>query len=449
MQHVVIIGNGIAGVTAARHIRMLSDAAITIVSGESDHFYSRTALMYIYMGHMTYEQTKPYEDWFWKKNRINLVRGWVERIDTAGRRLELTDDRFIHYDVLVIATGSKSNRFGWPGQDLDGVQGLCNLQDLEAMEASTRGVEHAVIVGGGLIGIEVAEMLASRRIRSTFLVRERTYWGNVLPEEEGKMIGRHIESHGVGLRLSTQLKEILPDAAGRVCAVVTDAGDRIDCGFVVLTAGVSPNIDLLRNSGIETQHGVLVDRHFETSVPGVYAIGDCAQFREPKEGHPPVEQLWYTGRMHGETVARTICGHRTAYDRGIWFNSAKFFDIEYQTYGMVLPEPRPDEAALYWEHPDGARAIRIVYGREREEVRGFNVLGIRYRHRLVEGWIREGRTLPDVLANLSDANFDPEFFHRFEPAVVDLYNRRSGKPPIVLKGPGSRRFAPNNRSVAR
>jgi NADH dehydrogenase FAD-containing subunit len=85
MQNIVIIGNGIAGITAARHIRKLSDYKITVISGETDHFFSRTALMYIYMGHMKYENTKPYEDWFWKKNRIDLKRAWVKEIDYSAK----------------------------------------------------------------------------------------------------------------------------------------------------------------------------------------------------------------------------------------------------------------------------------------------------------------------------------------------------------------------------
>ena len=161
MQKIVIIGNGIAGITAARHIRKLSDNEITVISGETDHFFSRTALMYIYMGHMKYENTKPYEDWFWDKNRINLKKAWVKSIDFDQKEIALDGEGNMAYDKLILATGSQSNKFGWPGQDLDGVQGLYSYQDLELMEANTKDVHQAVILGGGLIGVEMAEMLHS------------------------------------------------------------------------------------------------------------------------------------------------------------------------------------------------------------------------------------------------------------------------------------------------
>ena len=127
MRKIAIIGNGISGITAARHLRKRGSDEIVVISGETDHFFSRTALMYIYMGHMTYEHTKPYEDWFWTKNNIQLMRGWVQELNPETKTLYLSDGKSLTYDVLIIATGSKSNKFGWPGQDLPGVQGLYNF----------------------------------------------------------------------------------------------------------------------------------------------------------------------------------------------------------------------------------------------------------------------------------------------------------------------------------
>jgi NAD(P)H-nitrite reductase large subunit len=174
MEHIVIIGNGISGVTAARHIRKLSYKKITLISAETDYFFSRTALMYVYMGHLKFEHTQPYENWFWKKNRIELKKGYVKNIETESKMLHFDNGENLKYDKLIIATGSKSNKFGWKGQDLKGVQGLYSKQDLEALEifAPNNNIcKRAVIVGGGLIGIELAEMLTSRQIPVTFLVR--------------------------------------------------------------------------------------------------------------------------------------------------------------------------------------------------------------------------------------------------------------------------------------
>ena len=120
MSKVVIIGNGISGVTAARHIRKNSDDEIVIVSAESEHFFSRTALMYVYMGHMRFQDIKPYEDWFWTKNRIDLVFDFVEDIDTTAKTLKMKTGNDLTYDKLILAVGSKPNKFGWPGQDLTG-----------------------------------------------------------------------------------------------------------------------------------------------------------------------------------------------------------------------------------------------------------------------------------------------------------------------------------------
>ena len=427
MKKIVIIGNGISGITAARNIRKLSDYEITVISAETDHFFSRTAIMYVYMGHMKYENIKPYEDWFWKKNKIDLVRDFVEEVDTSGKVLNLRSGTNIQYDVLIIACGAKSNKFGWPGQDLEGVQGLYSYQDLQLMEKHTQGIKKAVIAGGGLIGIEMAEMLCSRNIPVTLLIREKEFWDSILPLEEAAMVSRHVLEHHIDLRKETQLKKILPDDRGRARAVVTDNGEEISCQFVGLTVGVSPKIDFLEKSEIETERGVLVNQFLETNIPEVYALGDCAQFKEPIPGRRPIEQVWYTGRMQGETIARTICGKQTAYQPGNWFNSAKFFDIEYQVYGQVHNIPTDEEEHFYWEHPEGKKSLRIVYRKSDDVVIGFNLMGIRYRHEVCDRWINEEQTVDYVLQHLDEANFDPEFFPRHEEEIVTHYNQTYGK----------------------
>jgi len=418
---IVIIGNGITGVTAALKLRELQPTwNITIVSAESDYFFSRTALMYIYMGHMRLVDTQPYEAEFWQRQRLNLHRARVTGIDTAQRQVLLERGEPLTYDKLLLATGSQSNKFGWPGQDLPGVQGLYDLQDLAELEEQSGRVERGVIVGGGLIGIELAEMMHSRGMQVTILAREESYWNNILPTAESALVNEVIRENGVDLRLQTELKEIVADDNGRACAVVTGQGVRIDCQLVGLTAGVSPNLSALAESDIPVGRGVLVDFGFRTQVPDVFAAGDCAEIVTPEGERNRIEQLWYTGKMHGEVVGCNMAGQDVRYDRGIWFNSAKFFDLEWHTYGQVPsaiaePEPGPGRA-LYWQHADRRHAVRLVL--DQGEVIGVNAFGIRFRHPVCERWIAEQRSPTYVLDHLREAVFDPEFSPRFEHEIA-------------------------------
>jgi NAD(P)H-nitrite reductase large subunit len=424
-QKIVIIGNGIAGITCARNIRKQSHDDITVISSETEHFYSRTALMYIYMGHMKYEHTKPYEDWFWQKNRIQLVKRHVNAIDIKSKKLLLQSGASINYDKLVIATGSVSNKPNFPGIELSGVQSLYGMPDIELMNENTHSIKRGVIVGGGLIGIEMAEMLLSRNIHVTFLVRENFYWDNILPKEEATLVSNHIKEHHVDLRTATELKEI--KGAGKVKSIITNKGEEITCEFVGVTVGVSPNISIVKDTAMETDRGVLVNEFFETNIADVYAIGDCVQHRNPPAGRKVIEQIWYTGRIHGETLASTLYGKRTAYNPGPFFNSAKFFDIEYQTYGTVNAQPAENETSFYWEHKKGRICFRAVYRKDDEAIIGFNVLGMRLRHAVCDKWLQEKRKIDDVMSNLDQLNFDPEFSDKLEKNILLAYNHQTGK----------------------
>lgn len=425
--HIVIIGNGIAGVSVARHVRKLSDHQITLISSESPYFWSRPALMYVYMGHMKFEHTQPYENWFWEKNRIELLHQHVQDIDPQQKQLIFTSGETLAYDKLVLATGSQPNKFGWPGQDLKGVQGMVSKQELDSMEAYSKDTKHAVIIGGGLIGIEMAEMFHSRHIPVTMLVRESSFWNHALPPEESAMVTREIQrTKGIDLRLENELKEILPDSQGRVRAIITKEGEEIACEFVGLTAGVHANTSLAKRAGIETNRGFLVDDFLQTNVPDIYASGDCAELRNPAPGRRGIEAVWYTGKLMGPILAKTLCGTPTSYQQDVWFNSAKFLDIEYQVYGSVGSSIREGESHIYWEHEDGRKSIRLVYEMDSGKILGFNLMGVRYRQELCQAWIRKETPIEEVLQNLGAANFDPEFFAQYEEEVVRQYNSQTG-----------------------
>ncbi|MBR7718931.1 NAD(P)/FAD-dependent oxidoreductase [Hymenobacter properus] len=432
--HLVIVGNGITGVTCALTVRRLRpDARITLVEGESAHHYARTALMYVYMGHLRPSDIKPYEDWFWAENRLELVHATATALHTADNLLVLDNGATLAYDQLLLATGSESRRPAWPGQHLAGVQGLYGLPDLEAMARDTHGIARGVVVGGGLIGVELAEMLHSRGIEPVVLVRDGHYWASVLPPEEAHLVDLQFEENGVPVRYHTELAEILGDAHGRVRAVRTTRGEEIACQWVGIATGVAPNLTLAQTSAVETDRGILVDELLRTNVPNVYAAGDCAQFRRPAAGEVPIEQLWYTGRMQGETVAHTLCGQPTPYRRGVWFNSAKFFNLEYQTYGQAPAGPTPGLNSFYWEHLGSRAAFRVYFRAEAPHaVVGFNALGLRLRQAVCEQWIRQQAPVAAVLAGLGAANFDAEFAPQHEAAIVAAFNRQFPQQPVAL-----------------
>ena len=424
-QHVLIIGNGIAGVTAARHIRKNSDAKITIISEEHEYHFSRTALMYIYMGHMKVQHTQPYEKRFWKKNKIELLKAKVVEVQTEPQQLLFANGEALKYDELILATGSTPRSLGCPGEDLKGVQGLFHLWDLERMEEATQGIQQAVVVGGGLIGIEMAEMLLSRGVEVHFLIRENTFWGSVLPPQEASFISDYLsEIHGLHLHFETEVAEIIGDSSGKVKGLITNNGVTVDCQFVGVSIGVVPNVDFVKDTAIELGRGVLVDDYLQSSVPNIYAIGDCAQLRKPLHNRRPIEAVWYTGRAMGKALGQHLSLKPTQYQQSFWFNSAKFFEIEYQTYGTMPARISDEEEELYWQSDAKHHAVHIRWDKASKAVLGINTFGIRMRQEVWQEWIEMSATIDAVIENLAQANFDPEFYKDHTAAIQASFKAR-------------------------
>ena len=194
-----------------------------------------------------------------------------------------------------------------------------------------------------------------------------------------------------------------------------------------ITAGVSPNISLAKASGIECNRGILVDEYLQTNAADVYAIGDCVERKYDLPGRKRVEQVWYTGRMMGEVLAQTLCGKPTKYEPGPWFNSAKFFDIEYQNYGNVDSELNDDEADFYWQHSSKKKCVHFVWEKSSRRFKGVNIFGIRYRHEFFDRLLRDARSIDFAMEHLDEANFDPEFFERHEREILELFKNQHSK----------------------
>ena len=408
--HYVIIGNGVAGITAAFALRQRDGRArITVISGESEYFVSRTALMYAYMDRMNLRDLEPFERKAYDKQRIERVRGWVVDLDANRRLIRLEDGREIAYDKMLLAVGSVPNRFEWPGLSTakEGVVHFVSLQHLAECERLTPSTKRAVVVGGGLIGVELVECLVHHGIEVDFLVRDSWYWPMALAKEEGELIANHLRRHGVRLHLEHEVSGVTAGPDGRVASVSTNKGQDFACEMLGVCIGVRPAADWLKGVATppEINRGIKVSRSFQTSLPEVFSAGDCAEFTRP-DGSPVVEQIWYSAKRQGELVARAMLGDSIEYHPPLFFNSAKFFEIEYTTVGDVTRLP-DDARSFFHRLPGDAASIRII---EKDgAVIGFNMLGSRWDHTWFERWINERRPMDDVMQQLHLAQFDVEF----------------------------------------
>lgn len=419
--HYVIVGNGVCGIEAALALRAReAGARISVVSDEHEHFFSRPALMYVFCGQLRLQDTEPYDRGLYERMGFERVQGRVRSLEAAGRRLLFEDGRELGYDKLLLAVGSKARRAPWPGSDGPGLHSFVTLRDLEGLDREARRGGRAVVIGGGLIGVEVAEILHQRGLRVAFVVRENWYFPLALDASESALVAEHMRGAGIDVRLGANADEILRDAGGRVRGVRLGS-EELACDLVVCAIGVVPNTGFLASSGLALSQGgaIEVDDALRASQPGVWAAGDCANVTWADGSRRP-EQLWYTARDQGRVAARSMLGDEAAYRRGAWYNSAKFFDIEWTTAGWVpallswdnTPKGRgPGVRTWFQRVPGRFESQRIVVKDGR--VVGFNMLGSRWDHEPLLRFVNERRDLDYVLAHLHEAQFDEEFSRRF------------------------------------
>ncbi len=386
-------------------------AQITLLSAEHPHFFSRTALMYILAGQLSLRDTEPYGREFFKKRGMELRVGRASSLEPG--RLILEGGGELPWDRLLIAAGSVGRRAPWIGAEGPRVHRFVTLQDLEGLEKGIRPGGRAVVIGGGLIGVEVAEVLKQRGMAVDFVIREPWYFPVALDRREAEVVGRHIAGHGVGVHLEEEVDFLERDPSGSLRAVCLKSGKRLEAELVVVAIGVQPNTGWLRSSGLrlDPESGAIeVDKQLRTSMPGVWAAGDCAQV-EWIDGSRRPEQLWYTARDQGRVAGANMGGEERIYRRIHWYNSAKFFDVEYTTAGFIPPEVnrggRPGWSQWYQQVPGKAATQRILVKEGR--VVGFNMLGGRWDHSIFLRWIQERRSLEEVLEHMEEACFDEEF----------------------------------------
>jgi NADPH-dependent 2,4-dienoyl-CoA reductase/sulfur reductase-like enzyme len=419
--HYVIVGNGVAGMEAALVLRKReADARVSLVSDEHDHFFSRPALMYVFCGQLDLRATEPYDRGLYERMGFERIRGRVKRVEAASHALVFEDGRTLAYDKLLLTLGSKGRPAPWPGAQGEGVHYFVTLGDLERLDRHARKGMRAVVIGGGLIGVETAEILHHRGIHVTFLIRESWYFPLALDQSESALVAEHMREEGIDVRLTRSVDEILRGADGKLRGV-TAGGQEIACDLVVTSIGVVPNTACLDGGaiGLSKAGAIEVDDALRTNAPDVWAAGDCANVTWFDGSRRP-EQLWYTARDQGRAAAASMLGDEVSYRRGTWYNSAKFFDIEWTTAGWVPAllnfdntqvDPGPDVRTWFQRTPGRFESQKIVCKGDR--VVGFNMLGSRWSHEPMLQWIHERRDLDYVLKHLGEAQFDEEFSRPF------------------------------------
>lgn len=421
--HHVILGNGVAGLEAASVIRGRdASARISVVSSESDHFFSRPALMYVFSGQLRIEDTEPHDRGFYARMGFERVRATAVGLDPGARRLQFDGGGGLSYDRLLIAAGSKARPAPWPGAAGEGVHSYVTLGDHERLDREARKGRRAVVIGGGLIGVEVAEILHHRGLHVTFVIREDWYFPMALDSNESAIVAAHMRRKGIDVRTKQAVEAIERSSTGLLTGVRLAPGSTLAADLVAVAIGVVPNTDWLGNSGLglSAAGAIEVDDALRASHPDVFAAGDCANVTWADGSRRP-EQLWYTARDQGRVAGASMLGQPVRYSRGPMYNSAKFFDIEWTTAGDLpvrvnldgsRAEPPADLRTWYQESEAACMSHRIVC--RGDQVIGFNFLGTRFDQEPLLQWIAEGRTLDYVLAHLGEAQFDEEFSPRFE-----------------------------------
>lgn len=426
--HHVIIGNGIAGMEAAIRLRTRDAAAtITLIGAEHDHLFARTALMYILCGQLSLRDTEPYDRALYERMRFRRVSKRVVRIVPEERLVVFDDHGTLAYDRLLLTVGSRARPAPWPGVgDGQGIHAFVTLDDLARLDAEAHPGDDVCVVGGGLIGVEVAEVLHLRGLKVHFLVREPWYFPVALDRNEADVVAEHVRAHGVDVRMNSEVTALVRDKQGQLRGVRLGEKE-VPCKLLVCAIGVVPNTTFLQGGPFPLSDGGAIETEDDLRVRGhtnVWAAGDCANVTWFDGSRRP-EQLWYTARDQGRAAAASMLGDTVTYRRGTWYNSAKFFDVEYTTAGYI-PYPGaavdPDRYRTWYQQlPGKAVTQRIVTRRDdanhlapgEERVVGFNCLGTRWNHEVFLRWIHERRPLDWVLRHMEEARFDEEFMPAF------------------------------------
>ncbi|OVE75707.1 hypothetical protein BVX97_03725 [bacterium E08(2017)] len=349
---IIIIGAGIAGVAAAESARKHApNAIIDLLTAEPRSPYYRLNLTRYLAGEINQDSLPIYPDSWYSENAITLHSSCkVESLSTENKTISLAKGDNMEYDKLILATGSHAFVPPIPGSDLPGVMTLRTAEDAEAIlaKASERG--ECTVIGGGILGIEIAGALARQNTKVTLLESHEWMMPRQLNKKAASRMEAHLDSLGISLRKETRTQAI--EGEESVNAVRLQDGTAIQTSMVILATGVRPNSSLARKAGLEVNRGILVNNHMRTSSDDIYAAGDVA------EHNGLIYGIWAPSQYQGSIAGMNAVGISTEFGGLPRSNSLKILGIDFLSIGQFEPE---DGSFLVIDHEDDNGFAHFVF----------------------------------------------------------------------------------------
>lgn len=377
MKRLLIIGAGMATARLLKELAALDhDWHITVVSAEKRACYNRITLSSLLAGDVSEDELDLLDTAWFQRQGVTLIQGEaVSSLDTAGRTITTEAGGRHEYDALVIATGSKPNMPDIPGIASDDVVAFRNLDDLERIRGLARPGSRAVVVGGGLLGLEAAAGLSAHDVETTVLNRGNWLMNRQLDEMGGIYLQRSLQAMGIHFELGSSPRAILQTEQHNTAVELSD-GRRLDCNLVLMAAGIAPHCDLAREAGLTCRRGIVVNGLLQTSRTDVYALGECCEIDEQLFGL--VEPVYQQAAI----LARVLCAQNTEvfipHDSGV---QLKVAGVQVAAAGS-MPFPAQSRSQVL---TDAARGIyrRLVF--HEQKLVGYVLVGDT-RH---SAWYRE------------------------------------------------------------
>lgn len=408
----VIVGNGAAGVTAAETLRQQDDGAeIVVISAESYPMYSRPGLAYVILNEVPFKQIQCRTPGWYATQRIQLIFGRAVRLTPAAHTLQLDSGQTISYDRLLIATGARAVPPPYPGADLPGVVYLDTYDGVQELLRRARRARRAVVIGGGITALEMAEGLAHQHVETHYFLRRDRLWERVFNTSESHILEQRLREHGVQVHFNTEIQTILANRRGQVGAVKLADGKEFACDLLGVGIGVIPQLELIQDAGIATDRAILVNEYLETNQPHIFAAGDCAQVYDRWTRRHTSDVLWPSAVAQGRFAAWNMLDQRRPYIKSTPFNACLLFGLHITAIGQVNPQGEKGATAAV-EHilSRGSSEVWFTFPRNYQSAwseEGANTIRLTLDdRRLVGALIIGDQSLADPLRTLIEQEAD-------------------------------------------